>query len=68
MAGSPTVSEQGIYGTLGEVAVSNTPGARFRAATWTDNDGNLWLFGGLGISAGGGSVYLNDLWRYTPER
>ena len=32
--------------------------------TWTDSDGNLWLFGGKGAASSG---YLNDLWRYDLE-
>lgn len=42
------------------------------AATWTDKDGNLWLFGGEGL--GGDDNWgddnwgdLNDLWVYQPS-
>src|SRR2546427_169364 len=35
------------------------PPARLGAATWTDNTGNLWLFGGSN-----GANYLNDLWEF----
>jgi len=49
----------GNYGTLGLPASSNVPGSRTNAATWTDNNGNLWLFSGSG-------TYLNDLWEYSP--
>ena len=55
-------------GTKGVPASSNYPGSRTQASTWTDNDGNLWLFGGYGPvgvnnsqSAGG---QLNDFWKY----
>ena len=48
----------GVYGTLGVPASGNVPGAREGAATWTDQKGNLWLFGG-GFSP-------NDLWVYGP--
>src|SRR6267378_1380769 len=44
----------GVYGTPG------LPPARLGAATWTDNAGNLWLFGG---SDGGN--YRNDLWEFN---
>jgi hypothetical protein len=37
-----------------------TPAARLGAATWTDNTGNLWLFGGSN-----GANYLNDLWEFN---
>ena len=40
-----------IYGTLRAPATGNIPGGRIAAATWTDNNGNLWLFGGDGFDA-----------------
>jgi len=47
---------------------TNTPGARYGAAGWTDKSGNLWLFGGNGWELAGGSPQdtlnapMNDLW------
>lgn len=47
---------------------TNTPGARYGAAGWTDKGGNLWLFGGDGWELAGGSpqdtlnATMNDLW------
>ena len=58
--GSNATDQPPVYGTLGVPALGNTPGARFRAATWTDSSGNLWLFGGGGANG----VDLNDLWSY----
>lgn len=49
----------GVYGTLGVPAAGNLPPARGLAATWTDSNGNLWLFGGTN----GGS--LNDMWEFN---
>ena len=43
-----------------------TPGAREGAVSWTDDMGDLWLFGGWGYGSTGSSGYLNDLWRYDP--
>jgi galactose oxidase-like protein/Kelch motif protein len=40
-----------------------TPPARVGAATWTDNAGNLWLFGGETP----GAQFINDLWEYNPS-
>jgi len=37
------------------------PQARLGAGTWTDNGGNLWLFGGKSA----GALFLNDLWEYN---
>ena len=34
---------------MGVASVSNIPGGRFGAATWTDFTGNLWIFGGNGL-------------------
>lgn len=56
----------GVYGTLGTPSVANIPGAREFGATWSDSSGNLWLFGGQGMVAGGGN-YLNDLWQFSPS-
>ena len=54
----------GVYGTKGVAAASNKPGSRYLAAGWTDNTGNLWLFGGYG--AGSSNIgALNDLWKYS---
>lgn len=55
------------YGTQGAGAVNNIPGSRIGAATWTDNDGNLWMFGGNGKGEGSRSGLLNDLWKYDPS-
>jgi hypothetical protein len=52
----------GVYGTLGQPAAANIPGARAWGATWTDAAGNLWLFGGNGVDANGNSAAMNDVW------
>jgi len=57
----------GVYGTLGTPAAGNTPGGRVSAASWADNSGNLWLFGGDGQDAKGNVGDLNDLWNYNPS-
>jgi N-acetylneuraminic acid mutarotase len=72
MGGNKTVPRSGgglpgVYGTLGEPAHGDMPGARSGAAGWTDRDGSLWLFGGGGIDANGASAPLNDLWKWNPE-
>ena len=56
----------GVYGTLGTPDAGNAPGGRYGATSWTDNEGNLWLFGGTGYDANGNNGWLNDLWEYTP--
>ena len=56
----------GVYGTLGQAAPGNTPGARSNSATWTDAGGRLWIFGGNGQDAAGLKGELNDLWMFDP--
>ncbi len=71
MGGSSTVGvnggQSGVYGTLGTPAAGNIPGGRNAAISWTDSNGNLWLFGGYGYDANGNYGYLNDLWKYQPS-
>ena len=60
--GSDALNAVGVYGTRNIPATSNVPGARERAISWTDKNGNLWLYGGL---MNGGSDF-SDLWEYSP--
>jgi N-acetylneuraminic acid mutarotase len=55
----------GVYGTQGVFAAKNYPGARDQATTWTDAQGNLWLFGGFGYDSIEDENYLNDLWEFN---
>jgi N-acetylneuraminic acid mutarotase len=55
----------GVYGALGVPAVTNIPGGRDSAATWTDQSGDLWLFGGFGYDSASGVGDLNDLWEFN---
>jgi len=50
------------YGTINVAATANLPPDRFGALPFTDNQGNLWMFGG-GQSIGGN--YYNDLWKFV---
>jgi N-acetylneuraminic acid mutarotase len=54
----------GVYGMLGVPAPENTPGGRDDAMSWTDQDGNFWIFGGSGDDADGNNGTLNDLWKF----
>lgn len=64
MSGNMAMDQPGVYGTKGLAAPTNVPGARVRAASGSDPDGNLWLFGGFGYDSAGHSDYLNDLWKF----
>ena len=46
MSGSSETDQVGTYGSLGTPAPGNVPGARSGSVSWTDGNGNLWLFGG----------------------
>jgi len=68
VAGSNAVWQYGIYGTMGQAATSNTPGARGWSATCVDSNGTLWLFGGYGYGSSGSFGFLNDLWKYSSSK
>lgn len=55
----------GNYGTLGDPSPNNVPGAREPAAQWTDESGNLWIFGGMTTFANFECAYVNDLWMFN---
>ncbi len=71
MGGSNTLSpvgyQTGVFGTLGVPSPANIPGSRLWAQTWTDNNGNLWLFGGHFADETNTVHYRNDLWKYDPK-
>ncbi len=60
VSGSLNVNQPGTYtgGTL-------LPGARWSPVSWTDHNGNFWMFGGFGYDKNGTVGFLNDLWEYT---
>jgi N-acetylneuraminic acid mutarotase len=65
LSGPNLTNQPGVYGTRGIPSAANYPGTRVFPATWTDNSGNFWLFGGNGLAANSNG-YLNDLWKYDP--
>ncbi len=55
----------GIYRVMGIPSINNYPSARgWGANCWTDNNGDLWLFGGFGVDNTSFLNPLNDLWKY----
>jgi N-acetylneuraminic acid mutarotase len=64
MSGSDTIGQHGVYGSQGVPASGNVPGARQQSISWIGSSDSLWLFGGYGFAASGGSSKLNDLWRF----
>jgi hypothetical protein len=65
MDGNSTINLHGVYGIKNTPSPDNCPGGRTGAATWTDNLGNLWLFGGEGYGETGNIGPLQDLWWYN---
>lgn len=57
----------GVYGTKGTASATSMPGSRGDFATWTDSDGNLWMFGGIGFDSASSFGLLNDLWKFDPS-
>lgn len=49
MSGSDQSDHRGEYGTQNQESGDNFPGARKDSTAWTDAQGNLWLFGGIGL-------------------
>jgi N-acetylneuraminic acid mutarotase/RNase P/RNase MRP subunit p29 len=68
--GSSSTDQQGMYGTQGAPASSNTPSARYGAQGWRDSAGRFWLFGGAGYGVDATNApaadVLNDLWMFDP--
>jgi N-acetylneuraminic acid mutarotase len=66
ISGFNKAGQLGVYGALGVASLTNVPGARRGAVSWTDAAGNFWLFGGYGYSASAAGVgILNDLWEFN---
>ncbi len=58
--GPSTGNNGAALGTIEVPSTANNPSARAYGATWFDDDGTMWLFGGQIY----GSMY-NDVWSYS---
>jgi Chitobiase/beta-hexosaminidase C-terminal domain/Bacterial Ig-like domain (group 2)/Putative Ig domain len=71
VSGSSTVGsgggQPGVFGSLATPAAANVPSGRSQAVSWTDSNGNFWLFGGKGYDSTGTLGYFNDLWEFNPS-
>jgi len=60
MKGANFPNDTGSYGQIGIPDSLNNPPPRMETScTWVDDDGNLWLFGGMSATGA-----YNDLWKY----
>jgi len=57
------LGQPGVYGSLGSPTPGSVPGGRDSAATWTDKNGSLWLYGGNGFDTARNGL-LADLWEF----
>ncbi len=59
---------QGNYGTLNVPSVNNVIPNREGAASWRDNENNLYFFGGISRDAVlNAYAHKNDLWKFEPD-
>src|ERR1017187_5162494 len=61
--GSVITNNHGSYGTVMVSSATNLPPSRMGSVAWSDNSGNLWMFGGEGFNF----VQYNDMWRFVPD-
>lgn len=65
ISGNRKININGNYGIKGYGFVTNVPGSRENYVTWSDDYGNLWLYGGEGKGTSGSAISnLFDLWKY----
>ena len=68
VTGSGETNVKPDYGTSKQYSKTSSPGSRSNSATWTDNDGNFWLFGGVSGSENTVIEIYNDLWMFNAEK
>ena len=66
MKGNNTTEQYSVYGTQGTANAANKPGAAYASVSWSDDNNNLWLFGGFGYTDNDFG-FLNTLWKYNPS-
>jgi len=73
MSGPRDFFDLGSYGELGVESSLNYPPSRKNAATWVDDEGNLWLFGGNVATSYHPEGWVsqtkdtNEIWKYNPQ-
>jgi hypothetical protein len=67
MAGDSTEDSQGYFGVKGVGSSYNIPPNLKGATSWTDKNGNFWLFGGFSNdNSGNYQLNYNTLWEFNP--
>jgi len=69
--GSDEGNQHSVIEDLPAASLLQTPGARADAATWCDESGYVWLFGGEGYDDDASGVQpklLNDLWMFNTSQ
>jgi Galactose oxidase, central domain len=68
--GGPTTGGDftGVVPTSTGTFGNGWPSARNTPASWIDNGGRLWMFGGFYVDSSSNSQTLNDLWVYDPTQ
>ncbi len=59
VSGPQQPNQPAVFGTTGAASPNNIPAGRVQAQTWTDSQGNLWLFSGTN--------FYSDMWKFTPS-
>jgi hypothetical protein len=57
-------ARSGTYGTPGIPDSKSWPGSRDYGASWLDQNGTLWLFGGIGYDVNGDYGWLDEVWHF----
>jgi hypothetical protein len=66
MGGNKNINEKTKYGIKGIENENNIMGSRTLSLSWTDNENNLWLFGGEQLNPiNNRTELLSDLWRFN---
>ncbi len=67
LKGTGNINNNGSFGFQGVTTATNNPSSRNSHASWQDNQGRMWMFGGFGYPQSGSTTdRLGDLWMYEP--
>ena len=65
VSGTKGVYEKGVYGPKGSFDSNYTPGVRSEALSWSDKEGNFYLFGGVAYDVSGTRGGSNQIWKFN---